>query len=496
MPTIQAVFFDMGGTIETYWYDRELRLKATPGIQARLLAAGIDLDLDNEQLYQVVAAGLDQYKAWKDRSLIELHADEVWRDFILRDFTVDPVRLASVAEDLMFWVDTHYYQREMRPEMPRVLEALKEMGLKLGVISNIMSCGQVPSNLEAYGIRDYFDQVVLSCEYGRRKPDPAIFHYAARLVNAPAGRCLYVGDSTSQDICGAHRAGFLYAIQIRNEFTGCEECEDDPEAVPELFIEQMDELVEFIAEKQRPAEIPQPAAGPTGKFAALLFDAGDVLYSRPGRGKRLGEFLGELGIDPGSISLAQKSELKELSLTGRITQEEYREAHIRLYGITQPEIIQRGKQAIEAEDHDIRFFEGVRETLLRLKERGFLLGIVTDTAFPVSVKLQWLEQGGFGAVWDTIISSNEIGIHKPDPAIYQAALSQLGVTAEQAAFVGHLKTEIDGAKASGLTTIAFNYGETVQADYYLQCFEDLLQVPGVADPAEESASERDGTATD
>ena len=31
--TIRAVFFDMGGTIQTFSYTRELRLAATPGLQ-------------------------------------------------------------------------------------------------------------------------------------------------------------------------------------------------------------------------------------------------------------------------------------------------------------------------------------------------------------------------------------------------------------------------------------------------------------------------------
>jgi putative hydrolase of the HAD superfamily len=494
MPNLQAVFFDMGGTIETYWFDRDLRLKATPGIQERLMASGIDLGLNNEQLYEVVACGLDRYKEWKDRSLIELPPERVWREFILQDFQVDPQRLETVAEELMFWVDMHYYAREMRPEMPHVLEALQRMGLKLGVISNIDSCGQVPTNLENYGIREYFERVVLSCEYGRRKPDPAIFHYAARLVNVPAGGCLYVGDSTSQDICGAHRAGFRYAIQIRNDFTDCEECEDDPEAVPDLFIENMDELVDFIAEKQGQAPATEFAsAGPDGKITTILFDAGDVLYYRPGRGKKLAGFLNELGLDPGSILPAKKLEIKEQALIGRLTQEEYREAHIRLYGITQADIIERGVRVIEEEDNDIRFFDGVRETLAQLKERGFLLGIVTDTAFPVSVKLQWLEQGGFGSVWDTIISSNEVGIHKPDPEIYRAALRQVGAAPDQAAFVGHMGSEIDGAKASGLTTIAFNDGDSVHADYHIKDFGDLLQVPGIASPGLERDLQRHGT---
>ena len=45
--TVQAVFFDMGGTIETYTWTPELRLNATPGIRNSLAEAGINLDLTN-----------------------------------------------------------------------------------------------------------------------------------------------------------------------------------------------------------------------------------------------------------------------------------------------------------------------------------------------------------------------------------------------------------------------------------------------------------------
>jgi hypothetical protein len=65
--TIRAVFFDMGGTIETFRYTRELRLAATPGLQERLASAGIDLHLDNQALYQLVSDGLGRYHRWRLR---------------------------------------------------------------------------------------------------------------------------------------------------------------------------------------------------------------------------------------------------------------------------------------------------------------------------------------------------------------------------------------------------------------------------------------------
>ncbi len=69
---IQAVIFDMGGTIETFGYTRELRLETTAIIQQRLIDAGIDLRLSNEHLYDVISCGLDRYKRWCLRSLEEL----------------------------------------------------------------------------------------------------------------------------------------------------------------------------------------------------------------------------------------------------------------------------------------------------------------------------------------------------------------------------------------------------------------------------------------
>ena len=93
----------------------------------------------------------------------------------------------------------------MRPEMPAVLHAIQQMGLKIGLISNVCSRGQVPLNLEQYGLRHYFNPLVLSSEYGRRKPDPAIFHHAARLAGVPTSHCLYVGDRIARDILGRAR---------------------------------------------------------------------------------------------------------------------------------------------------------------------------------------------------------------------------------------------------------------------------------------------------
>ncbi len=470
--TIQAVFFDMGGTIETFWYSRESRLQAIPGLRQRLLSAGIDLPLPDEQLYEVVTAGLERYHRWRMRSLEELPAHKVWRDFVFATYPVDPIRLEASGEDLMLYIETRFYQRSMRPEAPGVLESIRRMGLKIGLISNVCSRGQVPTCLEEYGLQEYFNPVVLSSEYGRRKPDPSIFHYAARLADVPTGACAYVGDRVARDIQGAQAAGYRLAIQIRHDF---HHGEDDKGAVPDATIDSLLELVDILRREQSHGTARRGTClDPKLEIRALLFDAGDILYHRPDKGQYLAKYLATRGADAGQVPRAAVRALTEKAYRGELRQEQYRRSVLRLYGVTDPDGTEQGLQAMEEDDNAVRLIDGVSTTLSALKARGYMLGIVTDTALPVHVKLAWFARGGFGNIWDTFISSRELGIQKPDPRIYQAALRQLGLSPHQAAFVGHAKSELDGARAVGLRTIAFNYENGAVADDYLERFPDLL----------------------
>jgi HAD superfamily hydrolase (TIGR01509 family) len=210
---------------------------------------------------------------------------------------------------------------------------------------------------------------------------------------------------------------------------------------------------------------------------ALLFDAGDLLYYRAERSRYLAEYLGELGLNLEDDHAAERFSLRQQAYCGQFSQEEYHRSILKLYGITHPEQVTSGLKALQKDENNVQFFEGVKETLIALKDKGYLLGIVTDTANPLHAKLSWFERGGFGHVWDAISSSLDVGVRKPDHKIYRAALEQLGVPVEQAVFVGHKTSELAGARAVGMKTIAFNYDEDAPADYYIEKFADILQVP-------------------
>lgn len=469
--TVQAVFFDMGGTLERVWYTPEQRLQAASGLRQCLLSGGIDLGRNDKEFYKLVSVGYKRYHRWSIETNEELSPFEVWNDFILVGQVFDRAKLARLAEDLMFYLENKFYQRELRPEARQVLHALRTLGLKIGLISNICSHGLIKANLTRYGISHYFDPIILSSEYGRRKPDPAIFHYAARLANVPTGACAHIGDRIARDILGARKAGFGLVVQIINDFDHGEEDEGPP---PDAIVQNLDELLPLFC--SRAGTSGEEILPPTG-VRALLFDAGDILYYRPQRGRNLQCFLEELGLSTVEIPLARRDTLKRQVYHGRISLSQYREAFLRLYGMTDPLQIERGKKMMDADDNNITFFEGVPETLRKLRQNGFMLGIITDTAMPLHVKLKWFERGGFGDVWDSIISSRDLGLQKPAPRTYHAALQQLGLTVEQAVFVGHHPQELHGARAIGMKTIAFNYEKDAEADFYIDRFSDLLDLP-------------------
>lgn len=470
---LKAIFFDMGGTIDTFHFTREYRLKNIPLLRECLNRSGIILSVSDEQLTDMIADGVAEYLQWNMATNIELSPAEIWSKYFLKESGISPAALEPAAEELAFLYETRLFVRQMRAEMPEVLASIKAMGLKIGCISNTQSLKQVPHNLREYGIIDYFDPIVLSSEYGRRKPDPAIFYYAARLAGVPTSACLYVGDKINRDVLGAQRAGFRAAVQIKHHYHSGE---IDQGANPDAVITDMRELLPFIEEIIAQDQA-QSNSRDHKKIKAIFFDAGDVLYHRPEKSKTLNEFLEKKNIQTPPNFEDEKKKLRNLAFSGQMRRHVYYEQVIKLYGITAPDDIADGVSAMHQDDAIVEIIPGAADTIIQLKAQGFLLGIITDTAMPFSKKLEWFDQHGFGRLWDSVISSKDIGICKPSPTLYQMALDQTGVTPEQAVFVGHKTSELEGAKAIGLKTIAFNCDPDADADFYIDQIGDLLQVP-------------------
>jgi HAD superfamily hydrolase (TIGR01509 family) len=90
-----------------------------------------------------------------------------------------------------------------------------------------------------------------------------------------------------------------------------------------------------------------------------------------------------------------------------------------------------------------------------LRDRGLRLAIVANTwPEPARLVRRELEELGITERVDAIVLSGEVGVRKPDAAIFEHALAELGVDAASALFVGdRLLDDISGAGRVGMTTI-------------------------------------------
>ena len=114
------------------------------------------------------------------------------------------------------------------PETLEVLEALREAGVRMAIISN--APWDVPGRLlvadmERWEIAGYFDAMVMSGDVPWRKPNPEFMWEAARRLEVEPSECLVVGDSLRADIAGARAAG-IRCVWVNRD--GAKAAGDDP----------------------------------------------------------------------------------------------------------------------------------------------------------------------------------------------------------------------------------------------------------------------------
>jgi len=96
-------------------------------------------------------------------------------------------------------------------------------------------------------------------------------------------------------------------------------------------------------------------------------------------------------------------------------------------------------------------YDDVLPAFERLRARGIRLGIISNWD---SRLVRVLEGLGVGEYVQTIVSSADVKLRKPDPRIFELACSRLDVRAKDASHVGdHHYSDIVGATAAGLRAV-------------------------------------------
>ena len=124
---------------------------------------------------------------------------------------------------------------------------------------------------------------------------------------------------------------------------------------------------------------------------------------------------------------------------------------------------------------------GMDAVLAQLKDEGRRLGIVTaKRRLTVDLAFARLPIEQF---FDVVVGGDETEEHKPHPAPLLLALEQLGVRAEEAAYVGDSPFDMQAARAAGLHAVGVSWGRihgrdalVADADEIVDTAEELLGV--------------------
>jgi HAD superfamily hydrolase (TIGR01509 family) len=207
---IETIFLDVGNTlisIDFNWIAAELAARqlaceaealrraeaaARPGYAQRLFVDGV---ADGTDLFRFYLAAmferLDVTACLTSGDLDALTSD-------LRTVLRPDGRASSLWKMVM-------------PRVPEALGRLRNLGLKLVVVSN--SDGTVEQSLIDAGLRPYLSAVIDSAIAGHEKPDPRIFKQALAAAGASPERTLHLGDLYHADVVGARGAG-IHAVLL------------------------------------------------------------------------------------------------------------------------------------------------------------------------------------------------------------------------------------------------------------------------------------------
>ena len=199
---LEAVLFDWGDTLMQFAYSPEL---VSAGHRAGLEAIGRG---DLPDVETVTARFREEYEPlfWAPGTIEEIEYPQLVRR-LLADFGVeidDEVLGRYLEAEHRAWDPARILAANTHP----LLEALRERGLKLGLVSNAFDPGWLlHRDLEQMGLAQRLDFSVFSSEIGLRKPHPAIFEHALGALGVEPERTLFVGDRLFEDVRGAAELG-------------------------------------------------------------------------------------------------------------------------------------------------------------------------------------------------------------------------------------------------------------------------------------------------
>jgi putative hydrolase of the HAD superfamily len=180
-------------------------------------------------------------------------------------------------------------------------------------------------------------------------------------------------------------------------------------------------------------------------YEAVLFDFGGVLTTPVW--DSFAEYCRNEGLEPDAIKRLFRedpealAELRRLE-TGAVSESEFERSFGARLGLSNPEGL------IDAMFAGMRPEPGMVEAVRGLRRAGLRTALVSN-----SWSVNHYDRELLGELFDQTLISGELGVHKPQPEIFELAAKRLGVDPPSCIFVDDLRENCEGAEAVGMTGV-------------------------------------------
>lgn len=224
---IKTVIFDLDGTL----LDRDKSVEKFISEQHSRLIRGLGHINQKDYIQRFIELDNHGY-VWKDKVYEQL----------VGEFNITGMSREQLLEDYL----THFAAHCVPfPHLISMLEELKASNILLGMITNGRTEFQA-GNIEALGIAQYFDVILISEKEDLRKPDKRIFERALERLGVQAEQAVFVGDHPANDVVASAGAGMTSVWKRNTQWENAD---------AHFIINGLDEIPGIVQELKHQAEL-------------------------------------------------------------------------------------------------------------------------------------------------------------------------------------------------------------------------------------------------
>jgi HAD superfamily hydrolase (TIGR01549 family) len=205
MIRLKGVLFDYGHTLVWFPRYKKTHLSATRNVQRILQVLRVPIEASK------IRMAVDDFAHGTDGVVVNM--DEEFKE-ILHILGVESYSSHDLRSVIQAYWRPYIQDACLRKGVKEMLQHLKMLRLKLGIVANIWSGGMSPV-LKRLDIQGFFDTIVASSDVGFKKPDPRIFSLVLNHLRLRAEQVIMVGDNPGTDILASHNYGMKTARLMR-----------------------------------------------------------------------------------------------------------------------------------------------------------------------------------------------------------------------------------------------------------------------------------------